>query len=386
VRTFHLILLGAAAAAPASAQSVQFSAVAQSEMGYATNPFVTPGRTDGSIFASASIAPRFVYQTARSSTTVQSRYSRETYLKNFGYTDSGMIGLIRTDQLTQYLGSVLTANFQTSNRETIGDPNQITTDPLNIGRRTRTLTGSYQLQWQASARDQLNYGTQVSHLSYGGGQASGPGGVPSAYTQYGVNAGYNHTVDARTTIGAQVTLSTVRSKIYPDSRTIQPALTGKRQLSAVWAVDGHIGMSFSRIEGPFPETKASLGVGFNLCGTYPRTNICLRLNRDTQPSGFGPLRTTTSIGGDLTHQLDEHSRIRLSGQFFRNSSGSFSTIGVPVARDSKVILTSTDYDRDVTQRVSAGIGGRFQWRELTGYSTARSYTATFHVKAKLGRM
>jgi len=385
-RRFPLFLLGAAMAGPATAQTAQFSAVAQSEMGYETNPFLASGVTQGSVFASASITPRLFYQTARSTTTLQGQYTREAYLEKFGHTDSGTVSLIRTDQLSQFLGTTLTASYQTSNSAVISDPSQVVTNPLDLGRRTKTLMGSYQLLWQANARDQISYGAEVSHLSYGSGQRTGFGGVPSNYTQYSTNAGYNHTVDARTSIGAQLTVSATRSQFYPDSRTIQPALTARRQLTAVWEIDGHVGMVFSRIEGPFAESTHSLGIGVNLCGDYPHTHICLKLSRDTQPSGYGPLRTTTSISGQITHQLDEHSRLSVNAQFLRDSSDRFATVGNPLVDNSKLVLVSTDYDQDVTQRVSAGFGGRYQWRSLDTRPAARSYTATIHVRAKLGRM
>lgn len=386
MKKLRLILLGAAAAAPATAQSVQFSAIVQSEIGYATNPFLAAGVTKGTIFSSASVAPRLLYQTARSSTTLQGQYNREAYLNDFGYTDSGTIGLVRTDQLSQYVGTTLTASYETSNRATIDDPNRVVTNPLDVGRRTKTLMGSYELQWQASARDQLSYGAQVSHLSYGESHTAGLAGVPSNYTQYGVNAGYSHSVDARTSIGAQVTVSTVRSQFYPNSRTIQPALTAKRQLSAIWTIDGHVGMVFSRIDGPFGKSTTSLGLGVDLCGEYPRTHVCLKLNRDTQPSGYGPLRTTSSVIGDLTHQLDEHSRLHFYAAYMRDSSGSFLLTGQQLLRNAKILQASADYDHDLTQRVSAGFGGRYQWRSLSGYPAARSYTGSIHVKAKLGRI
>ena len=382
----RLALLGAALAAPATAQSVQFSAVAQSEIGYGSNPFLVPGLTEGSIFASASIQPSLIYQTARSMTTLLGQYSRETYIHKFGYTDSGNIGLTRTDQLTQFLTTTLTANFTTTNKDTISDPTLPVTDPLDIGRRTKTLTGGYQLQWQASARDQITYGAQVSHLSYGSAQNGSLGGIPSSYTQYGLNGGYSHALDARTSVGAQVSFSSVRSKIYPDSRTIQPALTAKRQLTAVWEVDGHVGVVFSHIDGPFAKSTKSLGLGLNLCGTYPRTHLCFKVTRDTAPSGFGPLRTATSAEAELTHDLSEHSHLSFSAQYLQDSSGSFALTGSAVPRNTKALYASTSYDRDLTQRISAGFGGQYRLRMLTGYRDARGYEATVHVKAKLGRM
>lgn len=373
-------------AAPAAAQSVQFNAVAQSEIGYGTNPFLAPGLTEGSIFSSLSIAPNLIYQTARSTTTLQGKYSRDSYLHDFGHTDSGNIGFVRADRFTQFLSQTLTANFQTTNRDTITDPTVAISDPLDIGRRTTTLSGAYQLQWQATARDQISYGTQVSRQSYGASQDPALGSILSSYTQYGVNGGYTHVLDARTSLGAQVSVSSVRSKIYPDSRTVQPALTAKRQLSAAWEVDGHVGVVFSHIDGPFAKSSTSLGLGLNLCGTYPRTRLCLKVSRDTAPSGFGPLRTTTSVNASVNHDLSERSHLVLDAQYLKDSSGSFSRTGVSVLRNTNALVGTATYDRDLTERISAGFGGQYRSRTLTGYSDAHSYEATVHVKAKLGRM
>lgn len=378
-------LVGIAIAAPATAQPIQVNAVLSSEMGYITNPFLAPGVTKGSIYASASVAPHLSYETARSVTNLDASYNRATYLHDFGYTDSGYIALLRTDHLTQFVSNAFSARYQTSNTATISDPTAII-DPLAIGRRTKTISASDQVQWQLGANDQLVYGAQVSHVTYGNNRSSGVLGRPSAYTQYAANAGYNHTLDARTTVGAQVSVSTSHSKLYPSSRTIQPSLTAKRQLSAAWTIDGHVGMVFSTIEGPVSRSTTSLGIGANLCGTYPLTHICLKVTRDTQPSGYGPLRTTSSISLELMRTLDEHSRLTASAQYSRNGSGNFGALGNTIVRNAKVAQLSVGYDRDLTQRVSVGVDGRAQRRELSGYSTAHSYSALLHVRAKLGRI
>lgn len=394
MKTLGFALLGAVVAAPAAAQSVQFNAVAQTEVGYATNPFLASGVTEGSIFASASIAPRLLYQTARSSTVLSGKYSREIYGNGFGYTDSGTASLLRTDQLTPHLGSSLTASFTTSNRATITDPEAIDdTDPLNVGRRTKTLAGSYELQWQATAHDQISYGGNISHLSYGNlaGQQNAIG-VASDYTQYGVNASYNHIVDARTTVGAQVTLSTVRSQIYPDSRSIQAALTAKRQLTAIWTLDGHVGMVFSHIEGPFARSSKSLSLGLDLCGTYPRMRLCLKVSRDTTPSGYGSLRTLSTIDATMSYDIDQHSHITANASYRSSSSGAFTpdpalgNVLPRVPQRAKTFMESVDYDRDITRRISAGFGGQYEQRVLSNFPAGRSYTVSAHLRAKLGRM
>ena len=371
-------------AAPAAAQPVQFSAVVTSEAGYAINPRLQPGVERSSTFISGTAAPRLLYKTEKSSTELQGKYSRETYLNGLGYTDSGSIGLVRTDQLSQFLTSTLTGRFLTSNRATI-DPDQIVEDPLTIGRRTKTLIGGTQLQWQASARDQFSYGTQILRQTYGSGGVGG--GQPSGYTQYSLNGGYNRVIDARTSAGVQLSMSTTRSKAYPASRVFQPAFTAKRQLSAVWTIDGHVGVVLQHVYGPFPRSSTSLGLGLNLCAVYPLTHFCVQVSRDTAPSGYGALRVATQIAANMSRELDEHSRVSFSAQYLKSSSNGLPTGGIarPLS-DSTAILTSVDYDRDISRRISAGFGGRYQRREVAAVPNAQGYTATIHVSAKLGRM
>lgn len=388
MRFSRIALLGVAVATPAVAQSVQFSAVANTEIGYGTNPFLAPGVSQGSIFSNVSIQPRLLYQTARSTTALNGQYSRDSYLHDFGYSDTAQIGLVRTDQLSQFLTGTMTANFQSSNRDTISDPTQVISDPLDIGRRARTLSATDQLQWQATARDQLSAGGQISHQSYGGGQASGLAGEPSDYTQYGANASFNHILSARTSVGAQVMISSVQSKIYPNSRTIQPALTVKHQISAVWEVDGHVGVVLSHLDGPLARSSTSLGLGLNICGTYPRSHMCVHVTRDTAPSGYGPLRTTTGVNFELTQDITEHTHVTLNVQYVQDSSGAFLVPGETqaVARNTKAVIDSAEYDHDITERISAGFGAQYRFRTLSGYSNARAYQGTIHIRAKLGRI
>ncbi len=385
MRLVPIALLGVALAAPAAAGSIQFSAQLKAEVGDGTNPFLRPGVTGSAPLVSGSFTPKFLYQTARSTTTLDADYDRQQYFSRYGYTDSLQATFGRTDQLSAQLQSILGASFSTTNRAIITDLAQVTDqDPLNIGRRTYRSTGQYQLQWQASAKDQLSYGAQVEHLAYGSSQSTVRNASSSPYTQVSVNAGYNHTVDARTSLGLQVSLSSTKSELYPDSRTIQPSVTVKRQLNAVWTLDGHVGVVLQHIEGPFASSSTSLSYGANLCGAYPRTHICISAQHQTSPSGYGSLRTSSSINATLTHDLSEHSHATVSASYLK-TSGSASE-GPVIAPTARAFLSSAEYDRDLTQRLSAGFGGTYQSRNTSTLGTGRSIAGTIHVTAKLGRM
>lgn len=395
MKLVHLVLLGAATAAPAAAQPIQFSAVLEGELGYGTNPFVFPGVTGGSIFGSGSFAPKLVYQTERSTTTLDGLYNRDQYFSHFGHTDEMYAGLERQDQLTAYLMSTLSARFSSSNRTVLANPEIINNEPLNIGQRTYRTTGQYQMQWQATARDQFSYGAQVEHLAYGRQRDETTQRFASSYTDLGFNFGYNRRLDARTLVGGQVSINTIRSKIYPDSRTIQPALTLKRQLSAIWSFDGHVGVVFQHVLGPFASSTTSLGYGLGLCGAYPRTRVCLSAERDTTGSGYGALRTISGIKVSYARDLTEHSHLTLDANYYRSSSNQF-LVGTPLVlgdpgeaallQTSRALFLKARYDRELTRRVSAGFGGGYQWRDTGLNGSGRAISATVHFTAKLGRL
>jgi len=190
-------------------------------------------------------------------------------------------------------------------------------------------------------------------------------------------------------VGAQVNVSAVRSKLYPDSRTIGPSLTAKRQLTAVWEIDGNVGVIFQHIAGPFPSSTQSLSYGVNACGTYPRTHICLGAQRQTSASGFGALRTNSGVNASLTEDLSEKSHLTLSASFYRSRSpASVIGIGQRISPDtnSRALIANAQYDRDFTRRLSGGFGGVYQWRDTARSGSGRAASATVHVTAKLGRL
>ena len=354
-------------------------------MGYGTNPFLRPGETRSSAFGSGSFAPKLVYQDARSTTTLDGGYSRQEYFSRYGYTDSLRAALSRADQLSAKVQSTLSASYNTTNRAQISDLSDVANqDPLNIGRRTYQSSAQYQLQIQASAKDQLSYGAQVTHLAYGSSGRNAVNAAASNYTQVAANGGYNRVIDARTSVGLQASISSVQSKLYPNSRAIQPSLTAKRQLNAVWEIDGHVGAVFQHIDGALGGSTTNISYGANVCAAYPRTHICVSAQRQTSPSGYGSLSTNTGVSARFTHDLSERSRFTISSNYFKTNASASQR--QPVARSARVLLSSVEYDRDLTQRLSAGFGGTYQWRDTATIGAGRSVAGTVHVTAKLGRM
>lgn len=381
-----LALAAVALAAPGVAAPIEFSAVLTGEAGYGTNPFLRQGVTQGAPVVSGTFTPELVKRTARSTTTLKGDYNRDQYLSKFGYTDSLRTELLRSDQLTEHLSTNLSASFSTTNKALLGDPNLVTNDPLNSGRRTRQFAGEYQAQWLANAKDRFTYSVQASHSSFSGRHSAIPNAVASAYTLTGMTLGYDHALDARTSVGVQTSVSSVNSRIYPDSRTIQPSVTAKRQLNAIWVIDGHIGVVLQHTFGPFARSNTSLGYGANLCGTYPRTTICVSTQRSVGPSGYGSLRATNAITGSLKHQLTEHSRFDLAANYTKSSASQALVLFPGALGKYRALQVEAKYDRDLTERLSAGFGGSYRSRKVETIGTAHAVAGTVHITAKLGRI
>jgi hypothetical protein len=67
-------------------------------------------------------------------------------------------------------------------------------------------------------------------------------------------------------------------------------------------------------------------------------------------------------------------------------SDSKATGGGPILQPSqKYAQAGMNYSRDLSQRISAGFGARYQGRNYQGVSKAHAITATLNLSARFGR-
>ena len=379
-----MVAMAGMAAVPAVAEPFVFSGVISGGVGYATNPFLRSGNGDGgdagSALVSVSVAPRLTRTTPRGRTVVSGVYSREEYLRRYGASENAQANLGHTEQLSERLSVNGNVGYSTSTNPLIGAnldrdlPDDVNvSDPLNIGRRSKRLSGNAGLQWQPSDLDSFNVGVNASHSSYKGST------LARDFDQYGGQLGYSRAVDARTRVGVQLAATQVENTIYPNTSSLQPAVTLQRQLSTIWAFNGNLGVILQHVDGGGNST--SLGFGASLCGTYPRTSVCATANRSSSASGLGGLRTSLEFGATLRHELTERSRISAYASYQDSKAQQLLNFGVNKAR---VLQTRVDYGRDLSERITVGVGGRYQNRKFTQRS-ADSLAGTINISAKIGR-
>lgn len=400
------------ASMPALAQPFLFSGVVQGGLGYATNPFLAENENSGAAFASIGISPVLSRSTTRTNTMIGGSYYREEYLSGrFGDSESASAFVSHDAQLSERLRASGRVSYITSTNPLIGgtavgipvigvpsvggdvvgdgvvgggviggglgtgfDP--ILSDPLTIGQRTRTLTGDASLNWQPTARDSFGIGVNATRSTYSGF------GIARDYNLYGGSLSYSRGIDARTQVGVQVVAQQVDSDGFPDTRSLQPALTLSRRLNANWQLSGNVGAVIQHVNGG--GTSTSLGFGASLCGNYIRRSGCVTVDRRSSASGIGGLRRDLNIGLNAAYELTEHSRLRAYGSY--TQSDSLRQTGLLSGGDIDVIQARLDYERDLTRRLSIGGGGRYQNRKFSGRPTADSFGASVTLSAKIGRL
>lgn len=380
-RRLCLVAAVLATAAPALAAQYVFSGYARGELGYETNPFLREGEGGGAAYGGFTIAPDLAITTSRSMTDLSATYYRQQYFDHYRHSDTLTGGVRRTDNLSPFLVSTVTFNYTTSNSYLAYDAaDPILIDPLSVGQRTHSYIGTAGLQWQASARDVFNLSGDYTHSSNGGETNI----YSNSYSEYGGTFGYSRILDARTNLGAQVRYSQSDSRVFPNSRSIEPSITAKRQLNAVWTVNGHLGVVNQRIDGPLGGSFTTVGFGLSLCANYPRSSVCLNADRGSEPSLYSTARIQTTVGLTATHSLDEHNRVSLSS--FYSQSDSRERLGPAIADSSKTFQVNADYDRDISRRLSAGVEGRYRTLDSSIIHANHSVAASVHISARFGHI
>jgi len=380
------LIAAAVLAAPVVAAPIKFSTLLNGELAYGTNPFLRPGVSMGSAFFRGSVAPKLSYDTGLTQTELDASYQREQYFRAFGHTETVRTNLTRSDQWSSRLRTNLTASYLNTNNASISDPTAPVINLIDLGRRTKMVSGNASLQWTAGAKDAVTYSVGIQHQTYSRAAATIPQTLASSYTLYDMSTDYTHTLDSRTTIGVQASAYFVRSQRYPDTRSLQPALTLRRQLTAAWTLEGQLGVIFQHVAAPISRSNTSLSFGAKLCGVYTRTNICLEGHRAESPSGYGSLRKTTSFLASVDRAVSEHSHLRLNASYLKSDSSTPPAGALVTLRQYSSLQAGAGYDRELSTRWSAGVDGLYRWRKTGQVGTAHGVTGSVHVTAKLGRM
>ena len=367
-------IAGTASAAPAT----YFSAFGTLTGGYSSNPFLEDDPR-GSATLGLTIDPQLQIASATGTTTIAGDFSRVEYLGHSEHSRSYSASLSQVQQLSTTLSANGSATYIDSTSALL-QPFEADAPPdvdiLSSRQRVRTVSLGGGLNWQPSTVDTFGVNGSYSHSSY-----PGSGDLYSSYTSYGATGSYSHTFSERTSVGASLGVTRTTSKLYPDATIYQPNLTLKQRINAYWTLDGSVGVIIQdSVFAGHHDRSTSLGFNADLCGTYPRLTLCFLASRNTSASGYGGVRTQTSISTNGTYTLDEHSRVSGNAGYTKDvSDGEFGPPSLSYAQ------ASATYDRDLSKTLGIIATAGYQRRMYHQLGTADGVSASLGLRVKLGR-
>jgi len=310
--------------------------------GYSSNPYLTPGDTQGSGTANLDVSPVLDLIDGLDRATIAGNYNRTDYFSRYPSNDGYGVTVNGSHQInartsfgvnvgfnSAVLGSAnafpaspfITVPGSTTGVDSAGKP--ITTpipptvipNPALVGsdgdlglfgllQRRNMLSGGANFNYQPSDRSTWSFGIDASRTDYPG-QAIGL----SSYRSYGANAAYTRTLSARESVGATLSVSVVDYQFGQTSKIYTPRLTYTRQLATNWSLNLAVGTAIVD-DG---RSKATVSANGSLCKSGERSNLCLTASRDPSISGFSGVRTTTSANLSYSYQLAETTSLSVSG-------------------------------------------------------------------------
>lgn len=364
----------------ASAQSQErLSADVSATAGYSNNPFSTLGSDTGAALVTLGIAPRYQILTERSTVTLSGDANVQQYLRRYGRNDSysGAVDyqLRPSERVTAHaridLSSAVLGSFNsyqpfaglgtvgTGTGTTTGTTTPVTTIPAtdigtlppltDIGlyglrnrRKTARLSGDVGVT--LSARDSLTVSGYTEATRYNGVAQFGD------FEAYNASLGYSRRVSDRWTVGLRGSASAFDYRTTGgDSKVFPLEATVSGRLSAIWSIDGSLGVTFVDSNALGSTRQTSVSGSANLCRQGQLSTLCLQAARQVSPTGLVGSQYVTSAGLNWSMRLSERENLSLSGNYSK-VGGNRAQALVP-GLQSEFAQVTAGYNRRISERI-----------------------------------
>ncbi len=363
-------LLPAAALADTRAQ-VRVSAGA----GAQTNAFLFADEQDtGTLSGTIEVEPTIYFEDERTTFRVAGSFLYEQFDNDFGGQDSYGLsgnGNTRIDERTSLNAGVSFRSSRTRAQDFITNgfsalddlevnefPDTEFVDPTLAGLRARSesVRANAGIQHILSPRDTLAFGINASQSRTGflGG---------SDFREAGAVFGWAHRLSPRTSLQANVSAATVDQldRSVGDGSYITPLIGVTQQLSSTMSLSLQVGATFSSIviPGGDKQNDTSLAANASLCNRGQRSTFCLNGGRDAQPTNFGGIRTTSTVGATYSTSFYERDNFSVSARYGRASRIGDFEFNPGAAEDSEIYGVSARYRTFLGDRLSAFVSGGY---------------------------
>ena len=374
------LLASATVAHAAYAQSVTAGGSLEGRLGFGSNPYLqlnTGGGNSSSGIAGGSLTAWLQRRSETARTRLTGVASLDQNFRYYGRAENYLVALQHDQTISARLSAVGNLRYQDSINPRNFDLAGTNVDLLAIGQRSRTISADGTIQWMPTSRDSFYFGPQYTHTTFANNSLSG-------YDQYGLRGGYLRKVNAKLSVGIDMSVQKVNSRGFPDTKSYQGGLRLTYDFSPIWNFDGNVGLIHQVSD--FGGSSTTPGFSAKLCGKYPRTRMCVEAARQSASSGFGGLRTDNRISANLSYDLSTRSLVTFAAVYDVSQSS-----GLSLIPKQKYWEVSGGYSRTITDRLSAGASGRYQYRDYGNFagitdSTVTGYSVTLDVAYKFGRL
>lgn len=382
-------------AGTAGAQTLIPSATISVGGGYSTNPFLQSQNAKGEASVQLNVNPSLQIIDDTDSAVISANYNRTDYLSNYGSNDGYGVSINANSALNARTSIYLAANFDsqilgaggaysyspviapvdtgtgtgtdTTGTGTIGTG--VVVNPvvdvgvgndiglIGLRQRRNSLSASFGGSYRPDEVSSWGLGASLSRSSY-----PDNGGIASNFRSYGVNASYTRSLNERSSIGLQVSATTVDYAIAPNSKFVTPRVTYSTMVRERWSLNLAVGASF--VDDGF-STGVAASATASLCKSGELDNICFNASREPSVSGFGGARTNSSIGASYSRRLAERTNMAASASYQHSGSGVTTTsLGESSIDGQDYLNGSLSINQGIGRRISAY--GSLNYRDVKG--------------------
>lgn len=153
------------------------------------------------------------------------------------------------------------------------------------------------------------------------------------------------------------------SRVYP----IEATVSGR--LSAVWSVDGALGVTFVDSDAIGSTRRTSVSGNANLCRQGELSSLCIQAARQVSPTGLVGSQYVTSAGLTWSMRMSERENVSLSGNYSKVGGDNNGLPGNALFLQNEFVQAVASYDRRITQRLR--LVGSINYRQLLAGNAGR---------------
>lgn len=367
-------------------------------VGYSSNSYLdSSGNNSGSVFGRISALAAHSVVSNRTTLNASAYVENQTYANgNRGSTQifdlNGSIRYVLDPRLDVYANVGFSGDIggQLNNRFTTlpsAPPPVDTTNPLppvnvldpnliSLNRRQYRANGQTGFSYKLTERDYASVSVGYSRVFFTKSDSLLGFGTLNG------SLAWNRVLSERATVGLRVSANRTDYRAGDDTTIISPAVTATLQLAENWSLNGSLGASFVNSSyvtlGKDHSTNFSGDV--SLCKSGELERLCATASRNTQATLGQNVVTVTAGALSYFRRIGPLNTLQVSADLSHSSGGD----SLLIASKSTYYGVNASFNRQISQRLSAGVNGSVRRVDRTGGGIPTDTSGSIFLRYRLG--